>query len=239
MSASTEPTSPRGVLGAAWRPAGVIYLACLLAGLAAGLWPDAIYPARAELRPAPLPTLKALAVAQVAFILLGYPLVLFGRRRREWPARFWAAVLVESAGLLVAAVPFYLVAAYLADATAIDTVRTAIYAAALMPLAWSAGAWMARSPRWRPWVAVDMITITLALPAAYYIAREFLTPDPMDWLWHLAPATFAWQTASSRAPSLLARPLWALTIWPLAAAAGVCSLWLRPRTASPDEPAAD
>jgi len=210
----------------------MLYLAFLLAGLAAGLWPDAIYPARGELRPAPLPALRTVAVAQVAFILLAYPLVLLARWRRGWSARFWAASAVESAALLAVAVPFYVAAAYLADATATDALRTAIYAAALMPLAWSAGAWMARSRRWRPWVAVDMITITLALPAAWYIAREFLTPDPLEWLRQLAPATFAWRTAAARVPSLLARPVWALAIWPLAAAASICSLWLRPPSAT-------
>ncbi len=227
MSASTDPTSRPRALAAAWKWWGVLYLAALLAGLAGGLWPDAIYPARGDGRSAPLPTLRTVALAQAAFILLAYPMVLFARWRGGLRRRSWAEALVESAGLLIAAAPFYVAAAYLADATGTDAIRTAVYVASLLPLAWCSGAWMARS-RWRAWVLVDVLIIALGLPAAYYIAREFLTPDPLDWLRRAAPLTFIWETGASRLGVLISRPIWAACIWSLAGAAGICALALLP-----------
>lgn len=236
MSASTDLTSRPRALAAAWKWWGVLYLAALLAGLAGGLWPDAIYPARGDVRPAPLPTLRTVALAQAAFILLAYPMVLFARWRGGMPRRSWAEAAVESAGLLIAAAPFYVAAAYLADATGTDAIRTAVYVASLLPLAWCSGAWMARS-RWRAWVLVDVLIIALGLPAAYYIAREFLTPDPLDWVRRAAPLMFIWETGASRLGVLIPRPIWAACIWALAGAAGICALALLPP--QPTEAAAD
>jgi len=239
MSASTEsrrcgsgPDGPGGetggaggdrrqsILAAAWRPAGLAYLACLLAAMAGGLWPEVLYPSHDALRPAPLPVLRALAVGQVGFFLLVYPLVLLRRADRGQVRRYWAEAAVESAGLMVVAVPFYVAAAYLADAVAADVVRVAVYVGCLMPLSWSAGAWF-RSPRATSIVVLAVLAAALGLPAAYYISREFLAAEAGNWLWRLAPATFAWQLAGSRAGSWLPGPAWAVLLWPALAAAAV------------------
>ncbi|MFB3893587.1 MAG: hypothetical protein ACE15C_16360 [Phycisphaerae bacterium] len=60
----------------------LIYLAFLLAGLACGLWPDWIFPPAGEVYTGPLPTLRTVAVAQAAFILLVWPVVAIRRSVR-------------------------------------------------------------------------------------------------------------------------------------------------------------
>ena len=205
------------------------YLAFCLAGLAAGIWPEAIYPSRADVLSAPLPALRTLAVAQVAFILLVYPLVA-GARAGRCDARYWPEAVVESLALLAAAGPFYVAAAFLADATAVDAVRTAICAGSLWPAAWLAG-WMLRRPGARTPTVLALVVVTLGLPAAYYLVLEFLPVYPAEWLWRLGPVTFAWETASSRRPDVLPSPVWAMFVWPVvaAAAAGVAALAGRQR----------
>jgi len=209
-----------------WRPAGILYLAVCLAALAVGLWPDAVYPSRSNYRPAPLPTLQTLAVGQAAFILLVHPLVLL--RRRDKAARpehedaraFLASAVLETLGMLAATAPFYAAAAWLADATVGDVLRAALYAACLWPTAW-AGAWcMIRRPRWASAVVLGLLLAALGLPAAWYVAREFLPAvGDAGWLWRLAPATFAWDNAASRLPNAAPEPLWALLAWPAIAVA--------------------
>ncbi len=222
-SASTDRAG-ESILSAIWRPAGVIYLAVLVAATAAGFWPDAIYRPKVHYEIATQPALQTLAVGQVGFILLIYPLILFARRRRGQMRRYVAEAAIEAIGMGLVAVPFYAVAAYVANAAVGDVIRTVAYVACLLPLAWTAGALMARSKELRPWVMICMCAITLGLPAAWYIAREFLALDPSHWLWKLAPVTFIWDAATPRLDTLLPEPLWALCVW---LAAGACGLLLR------------
>ena len=225
MSASTDPhrarshhAGPRGLLDAAWRPAGLVYLACCLAGLLAGLYPQAVYPARSAVTAAPLPALRTLAVAQALFILLAQPLIALRRAERGLARRYWAETILESATWLVATVPFYTAAAYLGDATAVDVLRTAVYLACLWPVAWAAGALLARRGAARAPVGL-LLLVAAALPGVHYLFREFLPVYRAAWLWQLAPATAAWDAAASRAGTLLPRPLWSLAAWPAVALA--------------------
>jgi len=237
MSAFTEPSSPAppdrpappGIFHAAWRPAGIIYLIVVLAALGAGLWSEAVWPSFLPARPAPLPALQTLAVGQVAFILLIYPLVILHRAGRGETGRYWAEVIIESCVYMLVTVPFYLAAAYLADAVAADVIRAAAYAAGIWSLAWSAGWWLVRRPKSRPVVMLVLLLAALALPAGYYIAREFLTAGPAHWLRRLAPATFAWEAAASRPSVSPAGPLWPWLIWPgVALVAVLVNLLLKP-----------
>jgi hypothetical protein len=218
-------------LSAALRPAIVLYLIACLAALAAGLWPQAIRGEAYEARGAPVPALRALAVGQVGFLLLVYPLVflarqkgvrnLFGAEKRFLtPFSLTPFSSIEWAAFLAATTPAYYAAAFFQDATATDVVRTAIYVTCLLPVSWSAGTWLSWR-RCRPVVVAAMAVIALGLPAAYYIARDFLAVSPAGatWLWHLSPATFAWTTAGPRQAAWLPKPVWALLVWPLAAAA--------------------
>jgi hypothetical protein len=201
-----------------WQGAGLWYLGFCLAGLAAGLWPDAILPSKSGPRPLPLPTLQTLAVAQAAFFLLVYPLAILRRREinkinRDGPHLFlnkWGPSLFisETVVLLIVSAPFYYVAAYLADATATDVARAAIGVACLIPLSWAGAAWLCRGGAWRTLGGLLLLTASLALPAITYITTETLSPALADWLWQLSPATYLWQNCDSRLVSILPRPLW-------------------------------
>jgi hypothetical protein len=211
MSASTEPAragdgSGRPLLAAAWRRGGLIYLAWCLGSLAAGLWPEAIYPSRRDAIPAPLPALQSLAAGQALFILLVHPLILLARARRGG-RRYWGETILESLTWLFVTLPFYVAAAWLADATAADVVRAAVCLLLLWPVAWSAGRALQRWKAARPAILL-LLLLVAAMPAAWYLAREFLRPMPARWLRDLAPATYLWQAAGSRAGELLPRPFW-------------------------------
>jgi hypothetical protein len=223
----TEPPVTARPAGGVWRSAWVFYpLLCLL-GLAAGLWPGSIYPSQAGFPTAPLPALRCLAVAQVAFVLLVYPLVLQSRRRACGEREYWSRAALESGICLVATVPFYVAAAWLGDAVTKDVVRAAVYVACLFPVAWVGGAYLARGPA-RSAVLLALLLSAFGLPAAYYVTREFLMRVPSEWLWRLAPATFAWDQAASRGDSWFPQPAWAWVLWPvIAAAAGMGRLLLR------------
>jgi hypothetical protein len=237
MSASTDPDRTgrerdARLLAAAWRPAGLVYLAVCLAALLVGLHPQAIYPSRTEVQAAPLPALQALATAQVLFLLLVHPLIVLRRSERDAIRRYWAETLVESLTWLAVTVPFYAAAAWLADATATDVIRTLVCLLLLWPLTWSAGSILRAGKAARPAVILLML-IVAALPAAYYITREFLGVFPSDWLWDLAPATFIWQAAASRAGGVVPTPLWPLVLWLVVAAALAAAGMVQRRAASP------
>ncbi len=224
------------MLAYAWRPAGLAYLLVCLAGLAIGLWPEAIVSSRHLPRTAPLPVLQTLAVCQVAYILLVYPLVLFRRSQRgsigEW---FWRAVVVETCTFMFVAVPFYVAAAYLADAVAVDVVRLVLQLLLLWPLAWVAGLWLL-APAGRTAATLLLVLIALALPAACYITLEFMPALRVGWLWDLTPATFAWRSAASRGDSWVPQPLWALLVWPVVALTAAMVRMMLPRSATSPHP---
>jgi len=224
MSASPDPVSAGrverpGAVAGAWRVAGGLYLGAMLAGLAAGLWPEAIFPPTGGAKASPLPVLQSLAVAQVAFVLLMYPLVLLCRAERSPALRagYWRSVVAESFVLLVVSVPFYIPAAFLADAVAADVVRTAACVASVFPLAWAAGGHFAARRR-APWaVLLALVLIALGLPAVVYVALEFFPAGAAAAPGNLSPLVFAWRTAAARLPGILPRPLWAWLVWPVAA----------------------
>jgi hypothetical protein len=235
------PGRPRGFSHAVWRPAGLIYVCFLLAGLLAGLWPDAVYPPRYGVSPAPLPTLRTILLAQIAFALLVQPLVYMRRGSRGQVANFWVEIIAETAAMFVVAAPFYYVAAYLGDATLQDALRTAAYAACIWFAAWavSAHAWQpgGRARLGNTLGVVAGFVMFLGLPAAYYLGNEFLWPtampwanatgagsDRLQWLYWLTPALQGWDVAASRTGQWLPQPLWAAMAWPGAA---ICERLLR------------
>lgn len=225
MSATTDPSGYQGRLPCPWRAAGLLYLAVLLAGLAAGLWPETLWPAVERRDAAPLPTLQTLAVAQLMFFLLVYPMVLLKRfaPRPNHPGGepkrpYWRLVVPESLLLLVLGGPFYLPAAFLADATTTDAVRCAICVASFLPLVWVAGAHLARARRGTSAVTLGLLVVALGLPAAYYVAIEFLPPAAAHWASTGTPAMIVWRNAAARIDTPWPGPLWALLAWPAVAA---------------------
>lgn len=235
------PPPPLPLLASAWRAGGLFYLGACLVALLIGLNPQAVYPTRREILPAPLPALQCLTAVQALFLLLVHPLMAMWRADRRSaggdedsgdtsPLRpeHWAGPLVELAAWLAATAPFYLAAAWLADATAADVARSVLYAVALCVLAFAAGTLMRTWKAARP-VVLLLLLLAAALPALYYVAREFFGVLPAEWLWDLAPATCAWQLAESRSPAILPHPLWPLLAWPALAAILGAFVLLRPR----------
>jgi len=196
----------------------VLYLAVLLAGLGAGLWPRTLWPELTHSPAAPLPTLQTLAVAQLMFILVVYPMVLLRRYGGEGtpiaPATYWRTVTAESGLGMLLALPFIIPAAFLANATVTDVVRHVVCLAAFWPLAWLAGAHFARRRRGAWLVTGGLGLIALGAPAACYIATEFLTAAAADLAGMLTPVLLIWRNAAARIDHLLPTPLWAWLIWP-------------------------
>jgi len=224
MSATTDSGPSRGFAAAAWRPAGLLYLAFLLAGLALGLWPEAVYVTRQGLAAAPRPALQAVVVSQAAFFLLAQPLASLIRRAPSGGPLRLPHLVVETAALLLVGIPFVVAAAYVSDADVRDAARATLAVGGLIPLSWGAWAWMASSGRLRPWIVLVLLIVSAGLPCAWYIAREFVTPGPVRWLWELSPAAFAWESAGSRIGVWLPRPFWAWLAWPVA---GTLAMLLR------------
>jgi len=204
---------------ACWRVAGVLYMAFMLAGLAAGYWPDAVYPT-SDGGPRPnLPALGTLAMAQAAFIFLAYPLILLNRSLRNGGlAVYWRTVTLEVFVMTLVAVPFYLPAAWVSDATLTDAIRTAFTVFLLWPTAMVAGRLM-RLAAARPAVLMFLLAVMLAAPAAIYLLQEFLPSYSSDWLWDVCPAGLVWQNAAPRTPGWLPTPTWAAAVWPIVAVA--------------------
>ena len=230
--AAGDDAPPGSVLAAAWRPAGLIYLAVCLLGLLAGLYPEAVYPPRQPVLAAPLPALQALVTAQTLCILLVHPLILLRRADRGQLGRYGPETVLESLVWLLATTPLYVAAAWLSDATATDVLRSVVFLLCLWPLTWAAGSVLRHRRAARPAVLIGLLAVA-ALPAGYYILREFLRVFPAEWLWDLAPATYAWQTAGARTADLLPAPAWPLAVWPALAAAIWTAAALRRPPAAP------
>lgn len=215
-----SPWRPRGPAPSAWRPAAAWYFLFCLIALAAGFWPGAIHPSATEQGGA-LPALRCLAVAQAAFFLLAYPLILARRVRLRGAARFWSSCAAESAVLLAAAAPLYAAAAWVSDALWTDCLRAALAVACLCPLAWSAGLWVARGRGWAGAAMIGLLVAAVGLPWACYVCLDFAGAERgAAWLWQAAPATLAWNSGAPRGEVWWPRPPWACVTWLAVAAAG-------------------
>lgn len=212
----------------------MFYLATLLLALAAGLWPQAIYPPRQGPTAAPLPVLQTLAAGGTVFTLLVYPLVLLYRAsgpHRRRGGGYWGRTVAESAFLIFASVPLYILAAFFSDATAPDAVRGGLCAASCFPLAWVAGAHFAsrRGGQWGVLLALTLVAV--ALPAAFYVALEFFPPGSAGALGDLSPILLAWRNGASRLGGVFPTPLWGWLIWPALAGVALLSAMILPRKA--------
>ncbi|MFW6065816.1 MAG: hypothetical protein ACOC9S_03260 [Planctomycetota bacterium] len=215
-----------GLLSVVWRPAAALYLGCCLVALAVGLWPEAIMPPEYSTTLMPPPALRTLAAGQGVFVLLIYPLVLWRRCRRGAPAGYFLRAAAESAGLLMATIPFYITAGYFADATAADVIRAVIAVALLLPVAWTAGLLSARGVL-RPVVVLVLVFAAVGGPAMVYITREFL-PEFAAGAGVASPVILLWQTAAPRQDALVPQPVWAAVLWPALAAAALLAQMLVP-----------
>lgn len=215
-----------GLLSAFWRPAGAVYLACCLTALAAGLWPEGLMPPEQSTTLTPPPTLQTLAVGQVVFVMLVYPLVLWRRRSMASLSPCCLHAAAESVGLLVVTIPLYITAGFFADATTTDVIRTAIAVALLLPAAWTAGLLLARG-LFRPVVLVVLISAVVGGPAMVYIVLEFL-PELATGAGEASPVVLLWRTAVERQTAVFPEPLWSALLWPGLAGAGFLAQMLVP-----------
>lgn len=216
-------------LWAMWQPGMLLQFVVLLIFLGMGLWPQTVYPPSEGSARAALPTLQTVAMGQVSYFFLVFPLVMLRRFGRGQVTRPGAQCLGTLVGSILLGLPFYLVAAYLADATSIDGVRTMTLVAMLWPAGWAAGAWMRRPSATAVVMTASLIAMA-GLPAMVYVVKEFLPAWPADWLWDFAPATLTWQVAQSR-QGLVSGPGWAALAWlAIALAAGAAATVVRSRT---------
>ncbi|MBS3734718.1 MAG: hypothetical protein KGY99_07305 [Phycisphaerae bacterium] len=222
---------------ALWRLQGAGYLAMCVLAVALGLYPHLAYVSPGA-GGAALPALSILAAGQVLFALVVWPLAQLhraGSSAAGGTADNAAAGAVELLGWLLATVPFYVAAGWVADATVGDVVRVAMYVAAVWTLPLAAGTWCT-GPRSDTGAArgawgmlLGLLVVALGGPAVYYIAAEFATPSAAAVVARVAPAVHAWQLASFRG-SWLPEPRWCVLLWPaLAGVAALTRLALRRR----------
>jgi len=199
----------------------VVYLAVMLIALAVGLWPQSISPSGDPYRPAAVPVLQTLAVGQVAFWLLAYPvIVLFRASEGAW--RWWPDAVVETIFWTFLGAVFFVPAVWLSDSLPGDAVRAAVYVATLFPAAWVGGAWLSSGKTGRSGVMLAFAFAALGLPGLWYVFAEFL--PSVGWhetLWRLSPALEAWTVSAARGSM---GPFWPLVVWPAIAAAAF-ALW--------------
>lgn len=172
-------------------------LAFGLGGLTLGLFAREIFLPRSAGLPAPVPALQGVAVLEAAFFLLVYPIVL-ARRMLAGECVRVRFTLAECATMLGASGVLLAGAAYLADATAVDVLRSAVSVALLWPLAWAAGLTMGRHEAARAWGLAAAGVWTFGLPAFAYIVHELLPAFYRPWMWRGAPLVLCWRLSTSR-----------------------------------------
>jgi len=213
---SDQPPEPSGAFDAVWRPAGIAYLVVMLAGLAVGLWPDSV---RGSINPYWLtltPAVQTLTIAQAAFCLLVYPVIVIFRARGRSAWRLWPDAIVEMLFWTAISVVFYIPAVWLSGSSPIDAIRAAAYVLSLWPLVWVFAAWVTSARPAGSLVLLVSVFAAIGLPWLWYVSAEFFFGVGWsDTLWHLCPVTCAWSISS---PGGSLAPLWALAVWPVFAA---------------------
>ena len=237
MSAAIDkPRGGRSPRPPYWGLSGLGWCFANLLALSVGLFPRIILASSQADSAGPPPALRALAVGQVAYLLLVYPLVLLaraGRGERAEPPQSSSplalrAVAPEWLLWLLTALPFLAVGAYLADGTAADAVRVALLSALLLPTAWALARLARRGGTTMSLVLLLVVLAVLGGPAAWYLAVEFAPSPPPAWLWYAWPAALAWSAGAARADAWLPQPLWAWLLWPGVGLAVLCLDMLLP-----------
>jgi len=205
----------------------------MLIALAVGLWPQSVSPSGSPsgdpYRPAAVPVVQTLAVGQVAFWLLAYPvIVLFRASRQAW--RWWPDAAVETIFWTLLGAVFFVPAVWLSDSVPGDAVRAAVYIATLWPLAWVGGAWLSSGRTGRSCVVFIFVFAALGLPGLWYTFAEFFPSlGCSEMLWRLCPGMQAWSVSSARGSAGGLAPLWAFIVWP-AASTAIFVLWTIQKT---------
>ena len=221
-----KPPGASGALDTAWRPAGMIYLAVMLIGLTVGLWPGSIRGSGDPYSPVSVRAVQTLVVAQVGFCLLAYPLIVLFRASGRRLLRWWPDAVIETLFWTFAGAAFFVPAVWLSGSVPLDAIRGATYVCGLWPMAWVCGLWLASGKRGSAAVMLISVFTAIGLPWLWYVSAEFF-PSAMwcETLWRLCPATQAWDVSAPRGSGGGLSPVWAIVVWP-AAAAAMFALWV-------------
>ena len=217
-----ESTGAGGALDAAWRPAGLLYLAAMLIGLAVGLWPGSIRGSGDPYSPASTPAVQTLAVAQVVFYLVAYPVIVLFRASGERRERWWPGTVIETLFWTLLGAAFFVPAVWLSGSAVSDAIRGMGYVCGLWPMAWVCGAWLASRKAGGSAVMFVSVFTAMGLPWLWYVSAEFFPSTGWhEVLWKLCPVTQAWDVAAARGAGggFSPSPGWAIVVWPAAAAA--------------------
>jgi hypothetical protein len=199
-----------------------MFLLASLAGMAAGVFPEKLLPARAV--GSPPPVLAAMLALQAGWIILFFPLTCW-RLARAGVGWGLLAGVAEFLLWLLPCLPLYLVSIWLGNAHFSQLAGGLVYLACLASLGIALGQWLALadSPggRWR-WVltAVILVCVLLALgwPAVAYFGVELGLADLPA-----GPAVTAFEIGAGHTAAPAAHGpwpnLWSCLPWPLAAAA--------------------
>jgi len=222
-----ESPGAGGALNALWRPAGLVYLSALLIGLAIGLWPGSIRVSVDPYSPSLTPAVQTLAISQVVFYLVAYPVIALFRASPGRRERWWPDTVVETLFWTFAGAALFVPAVWLSGSVPSDAIRGMAYVCALWPMAWVCGVWLASRKAGGSAVMLILIFAAVGLPWLWYVSAEFF--PAAGWheaLWKLCPVTQAWDVASPRGAGgdFSPSPVWAIVVWPVAAVV-MFALW--------------
>jgi len=221
-----EPSDAGGALDAAWRPAGLVYLAAMLIALAVGLWPGSIRASVDPYSPASTPAVQTLTIGQVGFYLVAYPVIVLFRASGKRPWRWWPDTVIETLFWTLLGAAFFVPAVWLSGSSVSDAIRGMVYVCGFWPMAWVCGAWLASRKAGGSAVMFVSILAAMGLPWLWYVSVEFFPPAGWhDVLWKLCPVTQGWDVAAPRGGQGGLSPVWAIVIWP-AMAAAMFALWV-------------
>ncbi|MDP6634277.1 MAG: hypothetical protein QGG42_05230 [Phycisphaerae bacterium] len=221
-----EPSGSGSVLNAVWRPAGLVYLATMLIGLAVGLWPGSIRGSGDPYAPGLVPAVQTLTVAQTGFYLLAYPVIVMFRTASKCGWRWWPDAVVEMLFWTFIAGAFFVPAVWLSGSVPLDALSGMGYVCTLWPMAWVCGVWLASGKPGGSVVMFTSVFIAIGLPWLWYVSAEFFASAGVsETLWRLCPATQAWDAAAARGAGKGLTQIWAMLAWPLIAAV-MFALWM-------------
>ncbi|MBT3199438.1 MAG: hypothetical protein HN350_05935 [Phycisphaerales bacterium] len=215
-----------GVLEAMWRPAGIVYLAVMLIGLAIGLWPESIRGACDPYSRFSVYPLQTLALAQVAFYLLVYPVITLFRMsgRRTW--RLWPDAIVETLFWAFITCVFYVPAVWLSASVPADAIRAAGYVCCFWPLAWVCSLWLVSGKPAAAMIVFISVFTAIGLPWLWYVSAEFFQGAGFsEALWNIAPLTRCWDIAAPSSSEAVLGPVWSIILWPILAVV-LFALWI-------------
>ena len=223
-----ESPGAGGALNALWRPAGLVYLAVMLIGLAVGLWPGSIRASENPYSLLAVPIVQALMVAQVMFCLVVYPVIALFRVGAEGRWRWWPDAVVETIFWMFISVAFLVPAVWLSGSAVSDAVYGMVYICEIWLMAWVCGAWLASGKPGASAVLLFSLFAAVGLPCLWYVSVEFFPSTGWhEAVWKLCPATQAWDVAAPRGAGggFSHSPVWALVVWP-AVTAAMFALWV-------------